>query len=216
MRLPTLTGGLAGLVLGLAVLAVALAGLKGETIDPPHTAPSLPPVATASPTSEPTPTASPLGASATGGGPIVGVQVGDRAPALRLPELGGGFVDLATVVAKPAWVSFTASWCPSCRDEIGLMNAFQVQLGDRLAMIVVDVKESPDTVASLVSQTNLRAPVGLDRTGAASATWQAFVLPVHFWVDATGIIRYVVYGAPGPDQFIAGVHSVLPGASLTP
>ncbi len=60
------------------------------------------------------------------------------------------------------------------------------------------MREDRDTVASPVSDTNLQAPVGIDRNGMARAASQAFVLPVRYRVDGQGI------------------QTVLPGASLVP
>lgn len=219
MRTPFLAGVLAGLLVAVVVFAAAMAGLQPRTI-----APATPDAAVTSTPPGPSGRASAGAATASAGPaaspaaspPPVGIQVGDRAPALKLAALGGGTIDLAANRGKPTWVSFTASWCPSCRDDLGLMNSFRGQLGDRMAMLVVDVKEDPDTVASLVSATNIQAPVGLDRDGAASAVWQAYVLPVHYWVDGGGIVRGVLYGAAPPDAFVHGIQTVLPGASLTP
>ncbi|MGH2468010.1 MAG: TlpA family protein disulfide reductase [Candidatus Limnocylindrales bacterium] len=215
MRAPFLAGALAGLLVAVVAVAAVLAGLQPRTIAPSaqaSAAVSTSPGASGSGSAG----AATVSASPAANAPPVGIHVGDRAPALKLPALGGGTIDLAANRGKPTWVSFTASWCPSCRDELGLMNSFRGQLGDRMAMLVVDVKEDPDTVASLVSATNIQAPVGLDRDGTASAAWQAYVLPVHYWVDGQGIVRSVLYGAAPPDAFIHGIQTVLPGASLSP
>jgi hypothetical protein len=37
---------------------------------------------------------------------------------------------------------------------------------------------------------------------------------VHFWIDGAGIVRAVVYGGPGPEEFLAGLKTVLPDATL--
>ena len=44
--------------------------------------------------------------------------IGEPAPPLVLPRLGGGTVDLADYRGKPVWVNFMATWCPSCVDEL--------------------------------------------------------------------------------------------------
>lgn len=236
MRLPFVVGLLAGLACAALALVVLLAGLQPQTIVPAASSspssggsasPTSPGGASASGSASAGASAPAWGASSTSASasgspeasatePPVGVQVGDRAPALKVGALGGGTIDLTASRGKPVWVSFTASWCPSCRDDLGLMNSFRAQLGERMAMIVVDVKEDPDTVASLVAATNIQAPVGLDQDGTVSAAWQVNVLPVHYWVDGQGIIRSVLYGAAPPDAFIRGIRSVVPGASLTP
>ncbi|MGZ6271247.1 MAG: TlpA family protein disulfide reductase [Candidatus Limnocylindrales bacterium] len=223
-RLATFLGMVAGLAVGLVVLVVLAASLGPATINPPR-ATATQPAATAAPSEVAGgPTASPgasgasgsVGPSGASGSPAVGLRVGQPAPALVVPQVGGGSIDLSSVRGKPVWVAFTASWCPSCRDELALMDKAVLQLGDRLAIVAVDVREDPDTVATLVTQTGFIAPMGVDKDGTAQSARNAYGLPIHFWIDADGIVRSVLYGAGGPDQFEAGIKMVLPGATFTP
>ena len=34
-------------------------------------------------------------------------------------------------------------------------------------------------------------PMGLDTDGGAQKAWGAYALPVHFWIDKDGIVRYM-------------------------
>jgi thiol-disulfide isomerase/thioredoxin len=144
----------------------------------------------------------------------VGLDVGDQAPPLVVDQLGGGRIDLANLRGKPIWVNFTASWCPTCRDELPLMERIGRQLGGDLAIVVVDVREDEDTVASLATELALTLPVGMDQDGQAQLAWGAFALPVHYWLDVDGRVRAFVYGGAGPEQFLEGVRSVLPEAQI--
>ena len=210
MRSPLLAGVLAGLLVGLVALAVVVAGLQPETIMPAR--PTLAPVAgspspspTASPSPAPTPSPSPS--------PTTGVAVGNRAPELKVDGVAGDEIDLAALRGKPVWVNFTASWCPTCRDELSLMQRFALKYPD-LPILVIDVKEDPAVVRALVDELDIVMPVGLDRDGKAQLAWNAYALPVHFWIDGAGIVRAVVYGEPGPEEFLAGLRTVLPDATL--
>jgi thiol-disulfide isomerase/thioredoxin len=215
MRLPVFVGLVAGLLAGVLVLVLVAASLgpvrpvATPTLAPPTTTPGAAPATIATDVTAAPPSRSPTG-------PPTGTAVGDRAPALHLPTVDGGSLDLAALGGKPAWVNFTASWCPSCLDELGFMRSAQAELGDRLSLVVVDVKEDRDTASRLAAVANLKAPFVLDTDGKAAAAWSALVLPVHVFVDGHGIVRDVVYGAAPPDSFVRGVASVLPGASLAP
>ena len=59
-------------------------------------------------------------------------------------------------------------------------------------------------------------PVGLDPEGDAQADWGAYALPVHFWVDASGIIRAGALGGIGPDIMATNLETILPGVDVTP
>ena len=123
-------------------------------------------------------------------------------------------MDTAALRGKPVWVNFTATWCPTCRDELSVMERIERQLRDRLSVVVVDVQEDEATVRGLVESLDLELPVGLDLDGSVAATWGAYVLPVHYWLDEEGVVRAFVYGGADPQQFIDQIRKVLPDATV--
>jgi cytochrome c biogenesis protein CcmG/thiol:disulfide interchange protein DsbE len=149
--------------------------------------------------------------------PGVGLAVGQQAPDLVVEKLGGsGSIDLADLRGKPVWVVFMATWCPSCQDELPLLESYHRQLGTRLAIVLVDVREEPATVAAFAKAMKLDVPIGLDQGGSAQHAWSAYALPIHYWLDGDGIVRAVAYGGVGPEQMRPNIQAVAPGASLTP
>lgn len=228
MRLATLVGLLSGLLVGALALGAVALSLGSATVEPPPggaalvtaTATPIPsPTAVSSPTASATsgPTSGPTSSGPVSGGPAAGLKVGQLAPGLTLPQVSGGKLDLAALRGKPVWLAFTASWCPSCRDEMSLMDAANAQYGDRLVIVAVDVKEDAATAAALVAQTGFVARMAVDRDGTGQASFGAFVLPIHYFIDKDGVIRDVLYGEASVPEFAAGIRSVLPGAaSFTP
>jgi len=242
MRSPIVFGALAGAVVALVALAVVVL-LAAELAPPPRIVASPPVPAAASPAvsfhaagssrSDGSSAGAPASTGGTAAGsssrrpagshaaapppsPAIGLAVGDQAPPLTLQRLGGGTVDLASLRGRPIWVNFIATWCPDCRDELPIMEAYASQLGDRMSIVLVDVREDPATVSAFATQLRLDLPIGLDGAGTAQRAWSAYALPVHFWLDARGIVRSVGFGELGPPQFHLGVARVLPGASLYP
>jgi hypothetical protein len=59
-------------------------------------------------------------------------------------------------------------------------------------------------------------PLGLDADGAAQQEWGAFALPVHYWIDAEGIVRDGSFGGIGPDIMAGALRKILPGVDVTP
>lgn len=215
-------GVLAGLLVSATLVAAVLLSLPDEPLGrvpfaSPSVATTAPDGVTGSPGPD-EPSAAPAtpagGVASPGSSAAVGLRVGDAAPPLAVPQLGGGMIDLTAVPEGPVWVNFTASWCPPCRDELPLMERIQDQLGERLTILVIDVREDPDTVASLATELGLTLPIGLDRDGRAQLAWGAYALPVHYWLDADRRIRHVLYGGPGPDRFLEAVRSVVPDAEI--
>jgi cytochrome c biogenesis protein CcmG/thiol:disulfide interchange protein DsbE len=142
--------------------------------------------------------------------------VGQTAPPLALTLLGGGTADLSAYRGRPVWVTFMASWCPACQDELPLMEAYHAQLGDQLPIVLVDVREDAATAASFAKSLKLDLPIALDTGGRAQRSWGAYALPIHYWIDASGVVRAVGYGGLAPPQLKASIQTVLPGALLKP
>jgi thiol-disulfide isomerase/thioredoxin len=215
----------AGLVVGIAVAALVLGGLVALTPDPtaastpvpasrPTAIPSV--VVSAAPSASLEPIASPPSGSASAPA-AAAFHIGQPAPALSVPKVGGGTIDLAALHGKPVWINFMATWCPPCQDEFPLMNGFAARYASTgLVVAAIDVRESEPAVAAFGKGLGATFPLGLDSDGAAAGRWDAIALPVHFWIDAAGIVRDGALGGIGPDVMAAGLKTILPGVDVTP
>ena len=223
---------LAGLLAGVAVALLVLGGILAFAPEP-AAAPTPAPqpsgsiaVATPSPSVvEPSPSAPPSGASQSppgsaqpSDGSAAGLfHVGEAAPALVVPQVGGGTIDLTNLRGKPVWVNFMGTYCPPCLDEFPLMNGFQARYADDgLVILAIDVKEDEGTVAAFAEGMSATFPLGLDSDGSAQERWGALALPVHFWIDKDGIIRDGALGGIGPDIMARGLTAIMPGVEITP
>ncbi|MDP8904779.1 MAG: TlpA family protein disulfide reductase [Chloroflexota bacterium] len=216
MRLPVVLGMLSALIVGIVLIFVLVSALSQQPVSVPSRPPPTPtpagitlatPTGSVSPATSPspTPTASPTR-------PSEGTQVGQHAPRLVLPRLGGGQIDTAASAGTPLWINFMATYCPECRDELPMMNRMQFQLADQLEMVIVDVGENEETVAAFMVSLGVDLPVALDLDRAAQRQWGATVLPIHFFVDEDGIIAEVVIGGAPRDVFVEAVQTVVPDA----
>jgi cytochrome c biogenesis protein CcmG/thiol:disulfide interchange protein DsbE len=84
-------------------------------------------------------------------------------------------------------------------------------------VIAVDVREEEGVVAAFAEELGATFPLGLDADGSAAERWgAAAALPVHFWIDAEGIVRDGALGGIGPDIMAQGLEAILPGVAVTP
>jgi thiol-disulfide isomerase/thioredoxin len=212
---------LAGLVAGVAVAALVLGGILAFAPEPAASATPPPSVAAASPS--PTPVAapsasglavaSPAPSASAGGAPF---HIGEPAPALSVPQVGGGTIDLANLKGQPVWINFMATWCPSCQDEFPLMNGYANRYASNgLVVIAIDVREDEGTVATFAEGLGATFPLGLDADGSAQRAWDALALPVHFWIDKDGVIRDGALGGIGPDYMESALEKIMPGVDVT-
>jgi cytochrome c biogenesis protein CcmG, thiol:disulfide interchange protein DsbE len=216
-RLPIVAGLVAGVVVGalLFVAIVAFAPEPGSAGATPSVPPANPsPGTSAAGTQRPvTPPASGDASPTTGGL----FHIGEQAPELVVPQVGGGTIDLAALRGKPVWINFMATWCPPCRDEFPAMSRFATTYADTgLVVLAIDVKEEEGAVAAFAESLGANFPLGLDLDGAAQQRWGAVALPVHFWVDAQGVVRDGALGGIGPDIMAAGLQTILPDVEVSP
>ena len=227
-RLSIVAGLLAGVAAGALVIGgiLAFAPEPGAAATPPpqpsaslNLLPS--PLPSTAPTGGPSGSAGPSGSGGPSGpaaSSSAGLfHVGEAAPTLVVPQVGGGIIDLANLRGKPVWINFMGTYCPPCLDEFPLMNGYANRLADKgLVVIAVDVKEDEGIVAAFGERLNATFPLGLDGDGSAAARWYAISLPVHFWIDKDGIIRDGALGGIGPDVMSAGLRTILPGVEVGP
>jgi thiol-disulfide isomerase/thioredoxin len=210
----------AGLLVGVAAAVALMAAVVAFAPEPPvsTTPPPSLAIASASPSAavasvSPAPSVTPAPSASR---PSL-FHVGEPAPALVVPQVGGGTIDLAALRGKPVWVNFMATWCPPCQDEFPLMNGFAARYADDgLVILAIDVKEEEGVVASFAQSLGATFPLGLDLDGRVAEAWDAVALPVHFWIDADGILRDGSLGGIGPDIMARGLEAILPGVDVAP
>jgi len=191
MRLSDVVGVVAALVVGgiLTVLLLASAVAAPPALPSP-VPPSIPPLPTATPAAGATfaPTMEP-GATSR---PMVGI--GQPAPPLQVTLTDGSLLDTADFANEPLWINFMATWCPQCQDELPLMERYQSDYGDAMSIIVVDTGEERQHVRDFMEALDFDLPVGVDEDGTAQAAWGAYALPVHVFIDGSGVVQEIVYG----------------------
>ena len=137
------------------------------------------------------------------------------APALVLPALAGGKVDLAQFRGKVVLVNFWATWCPPCRKEMPSMNRLADKLAGRpFAILGVDAGEDAATVRAFLDKVPVNFPILMDEEGTTLKSWQAFVFPTSYVVDKQGRLRMGLVGSIEWDapEVVARIEALLQGA----
>jgi cytochrome c biogenesis protein CcmG, thiol:disulfide interchange protein DsbE len=191
MRLSDVVGVVAALVVGgiLTVLLLASAVAAPPALPSP-VPPSIPPLPTATP--GPGFTVAPTTAVGATSRPMI--SIGQPAPPLQVTLTDGSLLDTADYAGKPLWVNFMATWCPQCQDELPLMERYQSDYGDALSIVVIDTGEDGEQVRQFMDALDFDLPVGVDEEGTAQAAWGAYALPVHVFIDSSGVVQEIVYG----------------------
>jgi cytochrome c biogenesis protein CcmG/thiol:disulfide interchange protein DsbE len=114
---------------------------------------------------------------------------GTPAPALRLPGLAGGQVDLAALRGRPVVVNFWATWCEPCVREFPLLRqAAGSHRRDRLAVVGVLSGDTPAAARPFVRRLDATWPMALDPNTTTATTWGAIGLPHTYFIRPDGTL----------------------------
>jgi thiol-disulfide isomerase/thioredoxin len=176
-------------LLSAALLTGALAGCSK-----PSSAPA--PV-----TAEPAPAAAPAAPAAAEPDPgeeqAIGareVLLGTRAAAASVKLVDGKTLNLADLLGKkPIYLKFWATWCEPCREQMPHFEATQQQIGDRIALVAVDLglNDSLEAVQTFRATHPMSMPVAFDDDGRLAEAFHVTVTPQHILIDRSGVIRYI-------------------------
>jgi cytochrome c biogenesis protein CcmG/thiol:disulfide interchange protein DsbE len=123
------------------------------------------------------------------------VQVGRPAPALSLPDLGGGQVTLAGLRGRAVALNFWATWCQPCKEELpALAEAWRQASGTCVTYLGITEESSREDAAAEVARHGVLYPVLYDADGLAARSWGVTGIPRTYVIDAEGTVRRVFAG----------------------
>lgn len=141
---------------------------------------------------------------------------GGATPPLALKDLAGNTHKLEDYRGRVVLVNFWASWCPPCRAEMPSMQRLQTKLtGKPFTILAVDMGETPDVVSAYIKTVHTDFAVLLDSDGHALKNWKVFAFPTSYVIDATGRIRYALFGSTEWDEAdtLQKISDLLPSAT---
>lgn len=113
------------------------------------------------------------------------------APAATIKTIKGQTIDLASLKGKPVIVTFWATDCPGCIEEIPHLISLYQQYSQRgLRIIAIAMHyDPPNHVLEMAESKQLPYAVALDPSGAlAQAFGNIQLTPTTFLIDRTGAI----------------------------
>ena len=130
------------------------------------------------------------------------IHAGDVAPDFTVEMLDGMKITLSSLRGKVVLVSFWATWCPPCRQEMSHMQEGVIDrfAGSDLVVLPISRGEKRETVEKFIEKMGYGFPVGLDIDQSIYSKYASNYVPRSVVINREG---EVVYVAVGYDEQIA-------------
>ena len=116
-----------------------------------------------------------------------GLRVGAPAPVATLVTLDGQRISSADLLGQVVILTFWATWCSPCREELPLLSEYLVHHADAGLQILGFGLDSRERLADVLQVArSLRFPVGLMSDSSAPGYGRIWRLPVSFTIDRAG------------------------------
>ena len=118
------------------------------------------------------------------------VDVGQPAPALVAHELSGQAFDLVAQRGKVVVINFWATWCPPCRKEMPILDAFYRKYHSQgLEMIGMSVDRPHDSTEVHKVMQSYSYPAAMSEDAEVNEFGSPDTVPLTFVVDSKGVVR---------------------------
>jgi thiol-disulfide isomerase/thioredoxin len=138
---------------------------------------------------------------------------GQSAPGFSLPTPSGKGkpVALSALRGHPVYVNFFASWCGPCNDEAPSIAQFRARYAKR-GLTIVGIDELEPGSAGAGFQAKYHSPFGLvavDESGAVGKEYGTFVMPLHVFINARGVVTTYHQGEMSDADIDAAIKGAL-------
>ena len=115
------------------------------------------------------------------------LQVGKRAPPAVLTSLDGQRIATQDLVGTVVILTFWATWCVPCRDELPVLSAYAAEHAVQGLSVLGFSLDDPDEIRAVrkVAE-SLSFPVGLLTANSAPGYGRMWRIPVNFTIDRDG------------------------------
>lgn len=129
---------------------------------------------------------------------------GKKAQNFKLPDLDGNHQELNNLIGKgPVLLSFWATWCKPCMEEISEYNKIYKDYEDkgfRLIAISTDNEKTVAKVKPFIKSKNYNFMVLLDTNSDVARKYYAQQIPYTVLIDKSGNIIYTHLGYMRGDE----------------
>jgi len=117
------------------------------------------------------------------------LRIGQPAPGITLDTLDGRHISLDALHGKTVILTFWATWCEPCRDELPLLSRYAQEHARDDVVVLGFSLDTPDTLVQVQQIASaLSFPTGLLGDPHVPGYGRIWRLPVSFVVDRNGLL----------------------------
>ena len=118
-----------------------------------------------------------------------GLKLGKPAPPLVLHTLDGQAISTDSLRGKVVILTFWATWCVPCREELPLLSAYAAEHARQALQVLGFSLDEPENLPAVRKiAASLSFPVGLLGSAWADDYGRIWRLPVSFTIDRSGLL----------------------------
>jgi peroxiredoxin len=140
------------------------------------------------------------------------LAAGALAPDFTRTDVAGQSVRLSNYRGKVVLLTFWATWCPPCLDEIPAFSVWQQKYGaSGLQVLAISMDESSAPVKSAIGKYHVNYPVVMSDEKLVELYGGVLGLPLNFVIDPSGRIVARHQGKTNLKAMEDQIKSLLPG-----
>jgi peroxiredoxin len=138
-------------------------------------------------------------------------KVGALAPDFAARDLHGNVVRLSQFRGRAVVLTFFASWCHPCEEELPVLEEFQRDAGPRVAVLAVNYNDLAPDSRAFVKRLGVTFPVLLENEENTIAKhYGVHEIPITFFIDARGVVATApLYGSGSRKALQPGIDKLL-------
>ena len=118
-----------------------------------------------------------------------------KAPSFSLKGLRGDKVTLKELKGKPIILTFWATWCSPCEEELPTLIKFAEGKKDQLGILTIAIDgENKKKVQRFVEENKISLAVLLDEKGETTRSYRIRMIPTTILIDRDGMMIGAITG----------------------
>ena len=138
-------------------------------------------------------------------------RIGKLAPDFTLKALDGKAVTLSSFRGRPVVLTFFASWCHPCEEDMPVLERAQRDSGNRIAVVGVNYQDFASDTRDFVDRLGVTFPALVEDStdNPVAKRYDVHAMPDTVFIDAAGVVRNRLYGPVTADDLKRAVQSLI-------